>query len=233
MRLEAQKSGQVFSALQSINSASDLSFETIMTAKLKETADAVIYGLYIDKLNIAIQCHLPLKLCTILMDLRDNLISAVSFVNIAGNVTKLRSDGTDHYNDRKDLLLSLSRKFIGLSMMISEKEFLMGRRQQRCDQGSKMGDLLQNASYFILQSLMTTMEEDWDRLELLVAEFSDDNVLSPALRAENSNDVDSSKDSDFEQFKNVLNISIKVYICICITCDSTLDKYACFSTVIF
>jgi hypothetical protein len=120
-----------------------------------------------------LQCpFLPTKLFSTLLDDRDIYVHAVQAVRLDETVkntaVKLQSE---EYNGRKDMYLSLSNQFLGLSVVLVERDILLSCRSLRASKLDIDINVNQSdgvmSSVFLLQIYIAALEEDWERLEQL------------------------------------------------------------------
>lgn len=142
--------------------------------------------MWIDKLNAVLQCPvLPMKVYNGLLNWRDAFVRSVLENRIKAEIESsiAVSVSATECNGRKHIFLTLSKEFLSLSMLLIEKDYLMGQRQlRRAEDPEERGRVqgtreqilpsptLLKASLFILSTLMAVLEEDWERVDVLAAE---------------------------------------------------------------
>ena len=143
-------------------------------------------NMLVDKVNAVLQCPvMPMSLYKGLLNWKDALVTQVFENRLKEEIQSsiAVSVSAAACNGRKHMFLILADEFLKLSMLLVEKDFLLGRRQLRRPVGpaenlmnvepvnrSLPSPVLLRASVFILSVLMAVLEEDWDRVDALAAE---------------------------------------------------------------
>lgn len=143
-------------------------------------------NMLMDKTCAALQCPLlPMPLYIGLLNWRDSLVTHIieSRIRDAIQSSVAVSVSAAACNGRKHIFLTLADEFLKLSMLLVEKDYLLGQRAlRREDRPSEHGRTLETkdnqlpsgallrTSLFILSVLMAVLEEDWEKIDVLSKE---------------------------------------------------------------
>jgi hypothetical protein len=237
--MQQTQRGRLQSAAENESVSADAEEDRIMTDSTRALVDKELHNFWIDKVNAVIQCPAPLKFHSMLLNWKDKLVNAVTFARSMDVMCGHNMDGV-RYNGRKDMYLRLSRHIQDVSMMIIEKEHLLGKREIRrrsqvdghinpsdaeaaplssllsgaADDSADMPPpevALMKASLFKLHIMMATLEEDWDKLEQMASK-SGKNFLPVRIESGSKRRSFIASDVEAKTLNTVLalNASVKV-----------------------